>query len=117
MVNASTTTKVSSTGRPQQHRKVWYTHVGDTQDKDRRKATALAGFFWEKKDEGIDTGVKWEILKECPLYKPGSRSCDVCLQEKLTIMKDRDPRSLNVRSELMATCRHRFKFKLKKLKE
>ena len=46
--------------------------------------------------------VEWEFLKLCNLYKPGSRACDD-LQEKLIIMKDRDPRYLNKRSELMNT--------------
>ena len=64
------------------------------------------------KDQGVNTEVEWEFLKLCNLYKPGSRACDVFLQEKLIIMKDRDPRSLNKRSELMNTRGHKFKFKL-----
>ena len=51
------------TGSTDNFKNRWYAHVGDTQDRDRRTATALAGFFWEKKDEGVDTGVRWEILR------------------------------------------------------
>ena len=65
----------------------------------------------------MDTEVEWEFLRKCPLYRPDSRTCDVCLQEKLIIMKDMDPRSLYVRSELMTTCTHRYKFKLNKLND
>ena len=35
-----------------------------------------------------------------------------CLSEKLTIMKDKDSRSLNKRSELMNKCRHKRRQKL-----
>ena len=51
------------TGSTDNFKNRWYAHVGDTQDRDRRTATALAGFFWEKKDEGVDTEVRWEILR------------------------------------------------------
>ena len=34
--------------------------------------------------------------------------CDVCLSEKLAIMKDKDSRSINKRTELMNKCpRHK----------
>ena len=54
--------------------------------------TKLATYVWDKRDEGVEIKeVKWEILKKCQKYEPGGRKCDVCLSEKLIIMKDRDP--------------------------
>ena len=98
------------TGTNEDFKKRHYTHDGDTKTSSRRSVTALGGgFIWEMKHQAE---VKWEFLKLCNLYKPCSRACDVCLQEKLIIMKDRDPRYLNKRSELMITCRHKCKFKL-----
>ena len=39
--------------------------------------------------------------------------CSLCLEEKIHIMTYKLPeKSLNKRSELMATCRHRTKYKL-----
>ena len=67
-----------------------YTHDGDTKTSSLISATALAAFIWEMKDQGVNTEVEWDFLKLCNLYKPGSRACDVCLHEKLIIMKDRD---------------------------
>ena len=55
---------------------------------------------------------KKRLYRQCHSYKPGRKSCDLCLSEKLLIMKNKDPRCLNVRSELFNTCRHRRKFKL-----
>ena len=61
--------------------------------------------------------VKWEVLRKCRRYEPGGDRCDVCLAEKLSIMKNKDTRSLNRCSELMNTCRHHQRQKLAKVKE
>ena len=45
-------------------------------------------------------------------YTAGGDKCDVCLSEKLAIMKDNDRRSINKRTELMNKCRHKWRQKL-----
>ena len=77
-----------------------------------RNSTALSAFMWEQKDNNNSTEIKWEILKKCHAYKPGMKRCDLCLAEKCIIMKQ--PGTLNKRSELMSTCRHKTRFKLNK---
>ena len=48
--------------------------------------------MWKKRDEGAEiTDIKWEVEKQCHNYTPGSGKCDVCLTEKLSIIKNRDP--------------------------
>ena len=42
----------------------------------------------------------------------GGDKCDVCQSEKLAIMKDKDSRSINKRTELMNKCRHKWRQKL-----
>ena len=59
---------------------------------------------------------KWEILKHCSPYRGGKRKCDLCLTEKLLILKNKD-NPLNRRSELMGKCRHLRKFKLECVKQ
>ena len=71
--------------------------------------------FGRRSGVGIEE-VKWEILKQCVKYAPGGDKCDVCLSEKLCIMKNKDNRSLNKRGELMNTCRHRARWRLVKVK-
>ena len=94
-----------------------YGHVADAKDSKHRNNTELAGYIWDKKDIGVNIdSIKWEILKKCHKYQPGGKKCDVCLSEKLCIMKDSDPTSLNKRSELMNTCRHRWKWRLDTVK-
>ena len=64
------------------------------------------------KEKGESVDVKWTIVKKCNKYKSGSKMCDVCLSEKLEILKGRKKgeRLLNKRSELMNKCRHKRKF-------
>ena len=91
-----------------------YGHISDMKHKENRKNTSLAGYIWEKKDAGKQiVDIKWEILKECTKYQPGNNSCDVCLSEKLCIMKENNSNTLNRRSELMNKCRHKWKWRLK----
>ena len=78
----------------------------------------LANYVWKKRDEGAEIiDIKWEVEKQCHSYTPGSGKCDVCLTEKLSIMKNRDPRSLNKRSELMNTCLHKKSWLLTRVKD
>ena len=94
-----------------------YGHRADERDRELRKNTKLATYIWEKKDSGVGIEeVKWEILKQCVKYAPGGDKCDVCLSEKLRIMKNKDIRSLNKRGELMNMCRHRARWRLVKVK-
>ena len=39
------------------------------------------------KDKKENVKIEWEILKKCNKYKSGSKRCDVCLSEKLEILK------------------------------
>ena len=95
-----------------------YHHTSDLRHRDQRKNTKLADYVWKKRDEGAEiTDIKWEVEKQCHNYTPGSGKCDVCLTEKLSIMKNRDPRSLNKRSELNNTCLHKKSWLLARVKD
>ena len=92
-------------------------HKASFKHSKQRKNTKLADYVWEKRDKGEEiTSIKWEILKECNEYVGGDK-CDVCLTEKLFIMKDKDPNSLNKRSELMNKCLHMRSWLLAKVKD
>ena len=93
-----------------------YGHRADRANRKQENATTMATFYWEKKDKGITIETtEWEILRKCHKYQPGGRNCDLCLTEKLLIMKNQDHMSLNKRSELMNSCRHRLKYKLSRV--
>ena len=97
----------------QTFKKRHYGHTSDLRNEKYRNNTSMATHIWDKKDKGIEvSSTKWEIMKKCQKYEPGQKKCDVCVSEKLEIMKNRDPKTLNKRTELMATCRHKKRFKL-----
>ena len=90
-----------------------YGHMSDFKNRENRNNSKLAGYVREKKDGGVAIdNVKWEVIKKCHKYHPGGDMCDVCLTEKLSIMKNKAYNSLNKRHELMNSCRHRRRYKL-----
>ena len=95
-----------------------YAHRSDMKKIENRNKTALAQHVWDMKQRGIKENIRWKILKKCKKYKCGSKMCDVCLSEKAEIIRKKKSgmSSLNIRSELMASCRHRSKFMLSNLK-
>ena len=54
--------------------------------------------------------IKWSILKQASSYRSGAKSCNLCLQEKLEILKGDKKRLLNRRCELFSKCCHRRQF-------
>ena len=74
--------------------------------------TELSKYLWKLWDSKprIKGTVKWDIVKRATPYKCGSRRCDLCLTEKMVIAAADPSTSLNKRTEIMSTCRHRRKF-------
>ena len=57
--------------------------------------------------------VRWSYLQKCTKYMPGQKTCDLCLSEKLFILKAfKDKSNINVRNEVASICRHRNDYKL-----
>ena len=89
----------------------YYGHAADMREKEKEGGTTLSTYYWKKANEGNAPTVSWEILRKCSKYKKGSRNCDVCLTEKLEILKTKE-KLLNKRTELMYKCPHRRKHRL-----
>ena len=89
-----------------------YQHKSDMKHEKNRNKTTLTKYFWDLKDKGVSAEIEWEILKKCKKYESGEKKCDVCLSEKLEILKGkrRKERMLNKRNELMYKCPHKRKF-------
>ena len=80
-----------------------------------KNATALSAYVWEN-DLGPNPPIKWEAVKLVGPYTAGSKSCELCLAEKVAIGRHSDdPNYLNKRSELAQACRHRTRYKLARL--
>ena len=80
----------------------------------KKSETALSKFVWDKglnmnpDGEIYEPEIKWSILKQCTLYKPGQRDCDLCLSEKaLIIMNLKSPKCINKKTDLSNKCNHK----------
>ena len=72
----------------------------------------LSEEVWRIKDAGGTPEVTWRILQRSKAYTPQSRRCTLCLTEKLAIAEHEGRDILNKRSEIVAKCRHQFKYQL-----
>lgn len=79
--------------------------------------TSLSKYIWGLKDQGINYSIKWSILCKAQGYNKSSKTCGLCLTEKLLICEFPDKENLiNDRSELVSKCRHFNKHLLKNCK-
>ncbi|GFS24376.1 hypothetical protein ElyMa_003414000 [Elysia marginata] len=76
----------------------------------KKASTSLSEHIWALKDKNIDYKKERQILKKTRPYTPGKKTCPLCLEEKLAILRKRG--SLNVRKEIFSHCAHRRKFLL-----
>ena len=94
----------------------FYGHESSFRNSHHRSKTTLAQYVWQLKDEGEPFEVKWSLISKSRPYKCGTRKCDLCLSEKYEILMNKSKQTLNKRSEIASSCRHRAKFKLKNIK-
>ena len=71
------------------------------------KETELSKYIWELKFKEKAFAINWSILKHSTPYAPGSMRCNLCNEEKLSIMKADQKTLLNKRSEIFGKCRHK----------
>ena len=81
-----------------------------------RTKSSLVGHVWDLKDNQTDFEVTWKKLDYAQPYNPVTKKCRLCLREKFFIMYRKDDSSLNKRSEVFNTCRHRNKTLLSVIK-
>ena len=72
--------------------------------REKRNATELSKAFWQAKDSGHNPTIQWSIVDRATAYQPGTRHCNLCLTEKLTILRAYKHTALNKRSELTGKC-------------
>ena len=65
----------------------WANHKTSFQDEKYAKSTELSKHIWRLKKLKRKFKIKWSILKEASPYRNGAKNCNLCLQEKLHILK------------------------------
>ena len=89
-------------------KKRWYGHSQSFNNPEYRLRTELSKLIWELKVNNTEYKVDWKIITKAGSYTAGAKHCNLCLTEKLYILKN--PDSLNKRSEILSKCRHARKF-------
>ena len=81
-------------------------HTKSFKDKKYANETELSKYIWYIKEKKRVFTMKWEILERATTYTIGAKRCNLCLEEKLSILKADKRTLLNKRSELVSKCRH-----------
>ena len=91
----------------------FHNHTMSFRNRTHENDTKLSKYIWSLKDENKDFDIKWSILKKSSGYSIISKSCNLCLLEKLVVCnfkeKDRLPNKL---LDLVWKCRHENKYML-----
>ena len=103
-------------GSTENFKKRYTAHKYSFRHETHQNSTTLSHHVWEQ-ELGTEPELKWEIIDKAPSYKKGGRACQLCLTEKMHIMRViNNPSYLNRRSELAAKCRHKAKYRLSAVK-
>ena len=95
-------------GSTQNFKRRWHSHCQSFKKEELSNSTALSKFIWEN-EKNPEPNIKWEVIAKAKSYSAGSKDCNLCLTEKVYILKNsRDQRCLNKRSELAQKCRHKI---------
>ena len=79
--------------------------------------TELSKYIWSLKDENKDFDIRWSIFKKSSGYSIVSKSCNLCLLEKLVICNFKEKnRLLNKQLDLVSKCRNENKYMQGRLK-
>ena len=71
----------------------------------------LSKEYWEIRKRNGTPKIK-QNMRICCSYNPNSKRCLLCLNEKYEIATFKGDNLLNIRTEMINTCRHRSKYKL-----
>ena len=75
-------------------------------------STELSKYIWRLKDNDEEYNIKWTVITTAIPYSNISKRCDLCLAEKLHIIKANYNTLLNKWSKLISKCRHVNKYLL-----
>ena len=88
-------------------------HICSVRNEQYKHATELSEHIWSLKDQKIAYQIKWRKIKQARSYSNVTKRCNLCLWEKIFILRRPEMSTLNSRNELTLGCRHARKFLLK----
>ena len=76
---------------------------------DSEHSTTLSSYIWDLKRNNENFEIYWTVKDRGAPFNPVSKKCYLCLKEKFHIIFQPESASLNSRSELFSTGRHRLR--------
>ena len=78
-----------------------------------RNQMALSKWFWKLKDSGLTPLVRWNLIKRSTTPSNFRSRCNLCQEEKTSIIKYRNTsKLLNQRNELISKRCHKNRYRL-----
>ena len=90
----------------------FYSHQQSFRDKKYQSSTALSKHIWSLKEKDTNFEIKWEVRKKGTEHQNTTGRCNLCVAEKLAIIRADKKTSLNKISELVSKCRHENRYYL-----
>ena len=87
-------------------------HNQSIKDNTKINSTKLSKAVWKLKQSGQSPEIRWKIVHHAIPYQCSSKTCNLCLSEKLQIFQADPKILLNKCSEFFSKSRHQSKFKL-----
>ena len=78
-------------------------------NRDHPNPTTLSTHVWDLKQSNRNFEISWSVIDRANDFDPVTRKCRLCLKEKFHIIFQPAGATLNQRSELYSTCRHRLR--------
>ena len=89
-------------------------HKKSFRHRQNEKDTELSKYIWELKDKHTEYQIKWSIVRISSGHNPVTKSCNICLLEKLLLCNFSDKSRLIIkRLDPVSKCRHENKYMLK----
>jgi hypothetical protein len=91
-------------------------HTSSFRHKKDSNKTELSKHIWTLKENNQDYIIEWSVLQHAISYTGESKRCNLCLEEKFCILKDKNKDNLlNKRSEIFGKCCHKNRFQVNKV--
>ena len=89
-------------------KKRFYGHRSSFKKPKLEHETTLSTYIWKLKRKQENFDIHWSIKDKAKPFNPVSKRCRLCLKEKYYIIFQPEGASLNRRSEIFSSCRHRL---------
>ena len=90
-------------------------HIKSFTHKKYSNKTEHSKHVWHLKQKKTDFTIKCSIIKKSISYTGGSKICNLCLEEKISILKEKNNFLLNKRSEIVSACQRKSRFQVNNL--